>query len=127
MSPTTYPHMPTTTLASRESHANGQDEINWSRTEMRTRPISPHPVPQETPSTTPVGMATPIAPDLIWPSHPDICHAWQRRPPFPVNLRDLASLQLKGMQAKYSGRCTLLEYSLLDWYGPFGSSLPSCW
>ena len=21
-----------------------------------------------------------------------ICHAWQRRPPFPVNLRDLVSL-----------------------------------
>ena len=31
-----------------------------------------------------------------------ICHMWQRRPPFPVNLRDLASLRLEGMQAKYS-------------------------
>ena len=72
VSPTTYPCMPTTTLASREPHANGHNEINRSRTEMRTRPISPLPVPQETPSTTPVGMATPIAPDLIWPSHPDI-------------------------------------------------------
>ena len=30
------------------------------------------------------------------------CHAWQRRPPFPVNLRDLVSLRLEGMQAKYS-------------------------
>ena len=56
-----------------------------------------------------------------------ICHAWQRRPPFPVNLHDLASLQPEGMQAKYSGRCTLLEYPLLDWYGPFGSSPPSHW
>ena len=46
---------------------------------------------------------------------------------FPVNLHDLASLQLKGTQAKYSGRRTPLEYPLLDWYGPFGSSLPSCW
>ena len=26
VSPTTYPHMPTTTLSSREPHANGQDE-----------------------------------------------------------------------------------------------------
>ena len=40
-SPTTYPRMPTTTLASREPHANGQDEMNQFRTEMRTRPISP--------------------------------------------------------------------------------------
>ena len=56
-----------------------------------------------------------------------ICHAWQRRPPFPVNLCDLASLRLEGMQAKYSGRCTPLEYLLLDWHGPFGSSLPSHW
>ena len=58
---------------------------------------------------------------------PNICYAWQRWPPFPVNLCDLASLQLEGMQAKYSGRCTLLEYSLLDWYGPFGSLLSSRW
>ena len=71
-SPTTYPHMLTTPLASREPHANGQDKTNQSRTEMRTRPISPLPVPRETPSTTPIGMATPIAPDLIWPSHPDV-------------------------------------------------------
>ena len=71
-SPTTYPHMPTTTLASGEHHANGDDEISQSRTEMRTRPTSPPLVPQEIPSTTPVGMATPIAPDLIWPSHPDV-------------------------------------------------------
>ena len=71
-SPTTYPCMPTTTLTSREPHANGQDEINQSRTEIRTRAISALPVPRETSSTTPVGMATPKAPDLIWPSHPDI-------------------------------------------------------
>ena len=57
----------------------------------------------------------------------NICHAWQRRPPFPVNLRDLASLRPEGMQAKYSGRCTPLEYPLLDWYGPFGSLPPSRW
>ena len=31
-----------------------------------------------------------------------ICHAWQRRPPFSVNLRDLVSLRLEGTQAKCS-------------------------
>ena len=45
---------------------------NHIRTEMRTRPTSPPPVPTETLTITPIGMATPIAPDLIWPSHPDI-------------------------------------------------------
>ena len=69
---TTYLHIPPTTVASREPHANRDDEISQSRTEMRTRPTSPPPVPRETLSTTPIGMATPIAPDLIWPSHPDI-------------------------------------------------------
>ena len=71
-SSTTYPRMSITPLIPRESHTNEQDETNQSRTEIRTRPISPLQVHQETPGTTPVGMATPIAPDLIWPSHPDI-------------------------------------------------------
>ena len=71
-SPTTYLHMPTTTSASREPHSNRDDKISQSRTEMRTRPTSPPPVPREILSTTPIGMATPIAPDLIWPSHPVI-------------------------------------------------------
>ena len=31
-----------------------------------------------------------------------ICHVWQRRPPFPVNLCDLVSLRLEGTQAKCS-------------------------
>ena len=56
-----------------------------------------------------------------------ICHARHRQPPFPVNLCDLASLRLEGTQVKCSGRCTPLEYPLLDWYGPFGSLLPSHW
>ena len=71
-SSTTYPCMSITPLTPRESHINEQDETNQSRTEIRTRPISPLQVHQETPGITPVGMATPIAPDLIWPSHPDI-------------------------------------------------------
>ena len=44
-SPTTYLHMPTTTLASRKPHVGGDDEISQSRTETRTRPTSPPPVP----------------------------------------------------------------------------------
>ena len=71
-SPTTYPCMSITPLASREPHINEQNETNQSGTEMRTRLISPLPIPHEAPSITPGGMATPIAPDLIWPSHPDI-------------------------------------------------------
>ena len=31
-----------------------------------------------------------------------ICHVWHRQPPFPMNLHEPASLQPKGMQAKYS-------------------------
>ena len=64
--------MSITPLIPRESHINEQDETSQSRTEIRTRTISPLQVHQETPGTTPVGMATPIAPDLNWPSHPDI-------------------------------------------------------
>ena len=48
-SPTTYPCIPTVTLTFREPHANGQDEINQSRIEMRTRSISPLPLPRKTP------------------------------------------------------------------------------
>ena len=72
VSPTTCLHMPTTSSASREPHSNRDNEISQSRTEMRTRPTSPPPVPREILSTTPIGMATPIAPGLIWPSHSDI-------------------------------------------------------
>ena len=68
--PTSFMHMPTTTSASREPHPNGDDRISQSRTEIRTRPTSPPPVPRET--TAPIGMATPIAQDLIWLSHPHI-------------------------------------------------------
>ena len=71
-SPTSFMHMPTTTSTSREPRPNGDDRISQPRTEMRTRPTSPPPVPRETLTTTPIGMATPIAQDLIWPSHPDI-------------------------------------------------------
>ena len=71
-SSTTYPRMSITPLIPRESHTNEQDETSQSRTKIRTRTISPLQMHQETLGTTPVGMATPIASDLIWPSHPDI-------------------------------------------------------
>ena len=71
-SSTIHPRMSLTLLTPRESHTNEQDEANQSRAEIRTRPISPLQGHQETPGITPVGMATPIAPGLIWPSHPDI-------------------------------------------------------
>ena len=71
-SPTSFMCMPTTTSTSQEPCPNGDDGISQSRTELRTRPTSPPPVPRETPTTTSIGMATPIAQDLIWPSHPDI-------------------------------------------------------
>ena len=64
--------MSLTPLTPRESHTNEQDEANQSGAEIRTGPISPLQGHQETPGITPVGMATPIAPDLIWLSHPDI-------------------------------------------------------
>ena len=50
VSPTTYLCMPTTTLASKEPHINGDVEISQSRTETRTGSTSPPPVPREIPS-----------------------------------------------------------------------------
>ena len=60
-SPKPLLRMPTTTSASREPYPNEDDRISQSRTEMRTRPTSPPPVPREILTTTPIGMATPIA------------------------------------------------------------------
>ena len=37
------------------------------------------------------------------------------------------SLWLEGSQARCSGRCTLVEHPLPDWYAPFGSLSPSRW
>ena len=67
-----HPCISVTPLTPREFHTNEQDEANQSVAEIRTRPVSPLQGHQETPGVTPVGMATPIAPELIWPSHPDI-------------------------------------------------------
>ena len=69
---TTILPMPTTTTASQESCSDDNDDINTSNNEVRPRLSSSHLDSRMTDMTTPIGMATPIAPDLIWPSHPDI-------------------------------------------------------
>ena len=64
--------MPTTTTAPHETRSDGNDDINASNNEVRPRLSNSHLDSRMTDMTTPIGMATPIAPDLIWPSHPDI-------------------------------------------------------
>ena len=69
-SSTAFMRVPTTT--SQELHPNENEETDQSRIETRTRPSSPPPVSRMMETTTPIGMVTPIAKDLIWPGHPDI-------------------------------------------------------
>ena len=69
---TTILPMPTTTTASQESRSDDNDDINTSNNEVRPRLSSSHLDSRMTDMTTPIGMATSIAPDLVWPSHPDI-------------------------------------------------------
>ena len=64
--------MPTTNTASQESHSDDNDDINTPNNEVRLRLASSHLGSRMTDMTTLIGMATPIAPDLVWPSHPDI-------------------------------------------------------
>ena len=72
VSHTTNLPVPTTTTAPHETHSDGNDDINASNNEVRLRLSSSHLDSRMTDMTTPIGMATPIAPNLIWPSHPDI-------------------------------------------------------
>ena len=72
MSHTTILPVPTTTMAPQESRTDDNDDINSSNNKVRLRLSSSHIDSRMTDMTTPIGMATPIAPDLIWPSHPDI-------------------------------------------------------
>ena len=69
---TTILPVPTTTNASQESCSDDNDDINTSNNEVRLRLSSSHLNFGMTDMTTSIGMATPIAPDLVWPSHPDI-------------------------------------------------------
>ena len=69
---TAFMHVPTTISTSQELHPNENEETNQFRVETRTRPSSTTTVSRMMETTTPIGMATPIAQDLIWPGHPDI-------------------------------------------------------
>ena len=69
---TTVLPMSTTTTVTQEPCVNTNDDRNTSTNEVRPRISSPHLDSQMTDMTTPIGMATPIAPDLVWPGHPDI-------------------------------------------------------
>ena len=72
MSHTTILPEPTTSTAAQESRLNDNDDINTSNNEVRPRLLSSHLDFRMTDMTTPIGIATTIAPDLVWPSHPDI-------------------------------------------------------
>ena len=72
MSHTTILPVPTTTTAPQESHSDDNDDIKTSNNEVRPRLSSSHLDSGMTDMTTPIGMATLIVPDLVWPSHPDI-------------------------------------------------------
>ena len=69
---TTILPVPTTNTAAQESCLDDNDDINTSNNEVRPRLSSSHLDSRTTDMTTPIGMATPIAPNLVWPSHPDI-------------------------------------------------------
>ena len=61
-----------TTTVTQEFCVNTNDNRNTSTNEVRPRILSPPLDSWLTGMTTPIGMATPIAPDLVWPGHPDI-------------------------------------------------------
>ena len=69
---TTVLPMLTTNTVTQEPCVNAHDDINTTTNEVRPRISSPHLDSQITDMVTPIGMATPIAPDLGWPGHPDI-------------------------------------------------------
>ena len=62
----------TTNTITQEPCVNANDDINISNNEVRPRISSSHLDSQMTDMTTPIEMSTPIAPDLVWPGHPDI-------------------------------------------------------
>ena len=64
--------VPITNTATQEPCLNDNDDINTSNNEVRPRLLSSHLDSRMTNMTAPIGMATPIAPDLVWPGHPDI-------------------------------------------------------
>ena len=72
MSHTTILPVPTTTTAPQESRSDDNDDINACNNEVRPRLSSSHLESRMIDMTTPIGMATPIAPKLVWPSQTDI-------------------------------------------------------
>ena len=64
--------VPITNTATQKPRLNDNDDINTSNTEVGPRFSSSHLDSRMTDMTTPIGMATPIAPDLVWPGHLDI-------------------------------------------------------
>ena len=64
--------MSTITTVIQEPCVNTNDSINTLTNGVRPRISSLHLDSGITDTTTPIGMATPIAPDLIWPGHPDV-------------------------------------------------------
>ena len=72
MSHTTVSPVPTTTTTPQESCPDDNDDINTSNNAVRPRLSSSHLDSRMTDMTTPIRMATPIAPGLVWPRHPDI-------------------------------------------------------
>ena len=69
---TTVLPMLTTNTVTQEPCVNANDDIHTSTNEVRPRISSPHLDSRMTNMMIPIGMATPIAPDLVWPGHPDI-------------------------------------------------------
>ena len=72
MSHTTNLPVPTTTTAPHKTCSDGDDDINASNNEVTPRLSNSHLDSRMTNMTTPIGMATSIAANLVWPSHPDI-------------------------------------------------------
>ena len=68
-------------------------QVTYTITE--TRLSSPPAVSRVTETTAPIGMATPISQDLIWPCHPDI----QGTSLFPQD-DDLATVATGGLDPK---------------------------
>ena len=64
--------MLTITTVIQEHCVNANDSINTLTNEVGPRISSLHLDSGMTDMTTPIGMAMPIAPDLIWPGHPDV-------------------------------------------------------
>ena len=64
--------MSTSTAVTQEPCVSNHDNVNMITNEVRPRVSGTHLDSGMTDMTTPIGMATPIAPDLVWPGHPDL-------------------------------------------------------